>query len=198
MSKPGLYREASHSGSWYSASGNCQYSSVGVSMLDASCVIFLCFYFVFWLSLSYIDAFSRLTLCSLRILKHYPIKTVTCCKKQTDTTRALTLTLIELKSLLLCLTFICCWQPIHFGLRWSQAYCAVPSHTVNVNDWKQEQSLPFLQSFMKSAFANLANMAELPGLSAFLLAKTLSPGMTVISISKSTGLFLPWILTWMS
>lgn len=143
MSKPGLYREASHSGSWYSASGNCQYSSVGVSMLYASCVIFLCFYFVFWLSLCYIDVLRRLTVCGLRILKQYPIKTITCCKKLRDITRALTLTSIDLKSLLLCLTFIFCWQPIPFGSRWSQAYSAIPPHTVNVNDWKQEQSFLF-------------------------------------------------------
>lgn len=47
---------------------------------------------------------------------------------------------------------------------------------------------------MKSVFANLANIAELPGLSALLLGKTLSPEMTVISISKNIDLFLPGIL----
>ena len=81
MSKPGLYREASHSGSWYSASGNCQYSSVGVSMLHASCVIFVCFYLVCLLPLCYIGVLRHLTLGSFRILKQYPIKTITCCKK---------------------------------------------------------------------------------------------------------------------
>lgn len=39
MSKPGLYREASHSGSWYSASGNCHCSSLACVMLAAGIVL---------------------------------------------------------------------------------------------------------------------------------------------------------------
>lgn len=38
MSNRVICRDASHSGSWYSSSGNCQSSTVGVSMLCASYV----------------------------------------------------------------------------------------------------------------------------------------------------------------
>lgn len=140
MSKPGLYREASHSGSWYSASGNCQYSSVGVSMLYASCVIFVCFYFVFPIVIVSCGCFKP----SGSVQSSCP-QTQTHKNRdllqETDITGASTLPRIDVKSLLSWLTFGSCWQPhlvIPFGSRWKVS--AVP-----LCEWlKTRQVFPFL------------------------------------------------------
>lgn len=126
MSKPGLYREASHSGSWYSASGNCQYSSVGVSMLYASCVIFVCFYFVFWLSLRYVDVLGCIALYSLRTLKQYPSKPLVAARSWDSHHQGFNADIHRCQKSAICVHLLL--HPVPLGWRWSQTYPAIPPH----------------------------------------------------------------------